>query len=708
MATGKRVSDTDWVFGLFGLLPRARDEQSRSTRRYTNLHFNFADTTLGGSQAINTPPQFTLNCDPPFSGLFARPVGRNRAKLPDDSLGKRLNALEKRKNSVGSYRMGAFFFESIYNNAHYAHFRFGKPKYAGIVNFFANNYDSNLAHLARTGDYTSFARTAGRWAGAAALFGVLGPTIFFPLVITSQVLKFVTGSQPSKYYYLKPTMHSYLRAVQSMANTQGLHYRLFPMFEVFGRDYADSEDKPDFDEVYAALPDIWKSSTRVNGKLTTKFDVYKMINRYQVLSNYQARTLEDIYDAASDEEEYYQLLEAHMRRAREDAVLQNYLEETDVSLMKLEELYSQNPSYQSESFDPNGADIAKALDDAYTKESFGDNGLAQEQQATQINVSTEQAQSETIETFFEGVRNWAGTIGSDIGEQAASEILDGGQWISWMVSNKESITDSFSNSTREPDISSSLKGIASQARSIEVSTSGGNTGFGFVDGALKGIKEFVKGAADSLHLTGLAALYNSSIIDFPDVWDDASAEVGTITLNFPLQTWSGNDFDIFQNIIMPYLFWLAAVLPNSTGKQSYADPFYVEAYSPGKFIIRNGMITNVTMTRGEGNMPFRADGKMLGATISVTIRDLSKIVHMPLVSDPGVFDDDSKFSDYMAVLGSASLFELTNGIQKINFNLNKYAMSWKSYFMTGNVTSSVMNGMPARLLSQFLSGDRAR
>jgi hypothetical protein len=120
------------------------------------------------------------------------------------------------------------------------------------------------------------------------------------------------------------------------------------------------------------------------------------------------------------------------------------------------------------------------------------------------------------------------------------------------------------------------------------------------------------------------------------------------------------------------------------------------------------MITNVTMTRGEGNMPFRADGKMLGATISVTIRDLSKIVHMPLVSDPGVFDDDSKFSDYMAVLGSASLFELTNGIQKINFNLNKYAMSRKSYFMTGNVTSSVMNGMPARLLSQFLSGDRAR
>lgn len=700
MASGKTVSDTGWVSGMFGLMARARDEQSRSSRRYTNLHFNFADTSLGGSQAINCPPQFTLNCDPPFSGLFARPVGRNRMKLPDDSLGKTLNNLEDKRSSVGSYRMGSFFFEGFYNNQHYAHFRFGKPKYAGIIRFFANNYDSNLAHLARTGDYTSIVRTAGKWAGTAALYSVLGPTVFFPLIITAQVLKFATGSQPSKYYYLKPTMHSYLRAVQGILDTQGLHYRMFPMWEVFGRDYKDSEDKPDIEEVYAAMPDIWKS----NGK----FDVYKMINRYQVLQNYQTRTLEEIYEGASSDEEYYTLLEAHMRKARTESAYQNYADDMDVSLQRLEELFANNPAYHSDSFDPDSAHIAKALDDSFKAESLGDNGLSQEQIAAQVNISEEQAKTQTIDTFFESVRNYVGSMGSDISEQAASEILDGGQWISWMVSNKESITDSFSNSTREPTISSTLKGISSQARSIEVSTSGGNTGFSFVDSAMKGVKQFLAGAADSLHLTGLAGLYNSAVIDFPDVYDDSTAEVGTTTLNFPLQSWSGNDLDLYQNIIVPIAFWLAAALPNSTGKQSYADPFYLEAYSPGKFVIRNGIITSLTITRGEGNMPFRADGKMLGCTISVTIRDLSKIVHMPLIQDPGIFDDDSKYSDYMAVLGSASLFELTNGIQKINFNLNRWKQSWKSYFMTGNVTSGAMNQFPVRVLSQFLADGRSR
>lgn len=716
MSDKRPVKDSDWVSGLFGIMPRSRDATHRNNRRYTNLHFNFADTSLGGSQAINTPPQFTINADPPFSGLFARPVGRSRSKaVPDDGLNNTLNRIESRRKPVGSYRQGAFFFESIYQNAHYAHFRFGKQKYTGIVSFFANNYDSNLAHLARTGDYNSFIRTAGAWTGAAALFGVLGPAVFFPVVITAQVLKFVTGMSPSKYYYLKPTMHSYLRALQSMADTQGLHHRLFPMVEVWGRNYEDSVKRQDLDmdEVYSALPDIWKSSGRSGGQgaagfLQTKFDVYKMLNRYQTLSNYQARKLNEIYEAASDEEEYMSLLEAHMKMAREDFIMQNYLAETDPSLIKLEEAYSKNPAYHSDSTEPEAERVMKALRGQMEDTEFGDNNVTQDQQATQMAVSEDLAKSSEIESFFDSVRRWTASSVTDISDQASSELLDGGQWMSWMVSNKESITDSFSNTTKEPEISSSLKGIASSARSIKVSTADGNTGFGFVDKAIDGVRQFAAGLVDSVHLTGLAALYNASIIDFQEVWEDSSADVGNITLEFPLQSWSGNDLDIYQNVVMPYLCWLTAVLPNSTGKQSYDNPFYVEAYSPGKFVIREGMITGVTLRRGEGNMPYRADGKALGGTISVTIKDMSRIIHMPLIQKPGVYDDDNKFSDYMAVLGSASLFELTNGIQKINFNLNKWAMSWKSYLSTGNATSTVMNGFTARTLSQFLSEGRAR
>jgi hypothetical protein len=83
-------------------------------------------------------------------------------------------------------------------------------------------------------------------------------------------------------------------------------------------------------------------------------------------------------------------------------------------------------------------------------------------------------------------------------------------------------------------------------------------------------------------------------------------------------------------------------------------------------------------------------------------------MHMPLISDPGIFDDDSMFTDYMSILGSASLFEMTNGFQKLNMNLNKWRQSWKSAFMTGNVTSSVMNSAPARVLASAIAGGNYR
>ena len=696
MSVQPRTKDLMWVNGLFGLAPRARDSQSRSQRRYSNLHFNFADTTIGGSQAINTPPQFTSSCDPGYSGLFADPESR--------TVGSRsAGSSASDDGNKGSYRMGSFFFESIYDNAHFVHCRFGKPKYTGSINFFANNYDSNLAHLAKTGDYNTFARNLGAWAGAAAIYSIVGPLAFVTLLAVPQVLKFALGRKPSKYYYLKPTMHTYLRTVQSILDTQAMHYRLLPMWEVFGRDkyeYENSEEE--MAQVYEMLPDIWKE----NGK----FDVYKAINRYQVLANYQARQLNAIYEAAGSAEEADDMLRAHLREAKTTALYDNYANDNKTTLELLENLYKSNDAYHSENVVPPGTEAyAQQMASNYDKQQFDALALQEEQRVVQMNTTLDSSAAEyKVSTFWEGiVDDVSGSFG-DIAEQSYSELKDGGQWISFMISNKESISDSFTNSTREPEISSKLKGIASSARSLEVSTSGGNTGFDFVDGAMKGVSEFMKGTADALHLTGLMSLYGGAIIDFPEVWDDSSASIGQTTLNFPLQSWSGSDFDLYQNIIFPLSFWLAAALPNSTGSQSYTHPFYVEAYAPGKFMIRNGIISNLSITRGVGNVPFKADGKMLGCTLSVTIKDLSTVMHMPLINDPGIFDDDSMFTDYMSILGSASLFEMTNGFQKLNFNLNKWKQSWKSAFMTGNVTSSVMNSAPARVLASAIAGGNYR
>ena len=199
------------------------------------------------------------------------------------------------------------------------------------------------------------------------------------------------------------------------------------------------------------------------------------------------------------------------------------------------------------------------------------------------------------------------------------------------------------------------------------------------------------------------SLYNSSVIDFPEVWDSSDTSGDDITLNIPCRCWSGNDLDVFQDVIIPMSFWLAAVCPLATGKQSFTHPFYVECYSRGRFSMRNAMVTNVSFNFGVGGLGWRTDGLPLSCDISVTIRDMSRTMYMPIVTDQSVWDDDNKFTEFMAVLGAASLHERTSGIEKAILNMNVWKQSWKSAFSVGARVNQLFDLPPARMLANIFS-----
>ncbi|MCT7475874.1 hypothetical protein N5V81_12895 [Escherichia coli] len=120
------------------------------------------------------------------------------------------------------------------------------------------------------------------------------------------MLKMVLNKQTSRYYYVKPTMHLYLRAVQNMVNTQLVYRRLVPTgvlgtFQlanaVDGSEKGGTANKYNGDrkEWYSMLPEIWTADG--------EFDIYRMINRYQTLANYQAKTIDKIRKESSNEED---------------------------------------------------------------------------------------------------------------------------------------------------------------------------------------------------------------------------------------------------------------------------------------------------------------------------------------------------------------------------------------------------------------------
>lgn len=664
-----RTSDPNWVRGIFGFSPTARDRRDNSKRTTTHSNYKFGDTSVGGNQAINPPPQFTRFADPKTAGLLA-----------DFDLGDSASSMFVNEDNSGSFRMGRTFSEVHDDNAHYIHMRFGMAKPTGMFNFFANMHDRDLAKLATTGEHTSKMRRFGQVAGAVGLFMVLPSVVFFPLIISSAVLKLASAKAPSKFFYLNPTQNLYLRAVQSILDTQLLHHRLVPMWNVVGTDrYTDVSNDENvlnatMQEVYSELPDIWKS----NGK----FDVFKMINRYQVLANYQHQIIQSIYSKSANEVDYLAAINAYVESAKNESILQNAYEQT-ADLQAISKAYASSILYQ-ESEEDAAAHDAK-MGDLYDKMN-AEAGISAEGIVSQSGTDEDPLKVKDVSTFD---KFWNGL--SDVTEQLGSEAMDGSMWITLQVDGKESLTDTISSSVTEPTIASSLNAISSKARAINASTAGGKTGFDFVDGVIGGVKDFIGGALDTLHISGLSAVFGRSNVVIPDIWESTDTQIASQSFKVPLRSPHGNDLALFQNIMVPMSFILAGALPLSTGKQSFTSPFLVELYSRGRNTIRLGIIESVTITRGAGNKGWRSDGRMLGCDIEFTVKDLSKVLHMPILQDPGIFDDDNVYTDYMATIGAASLREMTYDLDQFALNVNKWKQSWKSRFMTGRITNDLTN-----------------
>lgn len=715
-----RIDDSRWVRGMFGLSPFVRGERMEG-RYSTSADFKFSDTTLGGNAALNSLYQFTKYADIPSAGLLAKPLSEINSS----------SWLQNDKNT-GSTRMGRVYSEIYDDNANLLYLRFGQPRYTGMLAFLTNVYDLDAARLAKFGEY-SLAFRAGQIGGLWAMFFVVPWQVLIPVILVAKTLTHFLNNKPSKYYYLNPRPDLYLQAVQNMVDQQAVHWKMIPIAEPFGMDritdVSETELKSTMEQISKGLPDIWKSNHKI--------DVFKMVTRYQTLANYQHQMISELTDQAIKNGEDSNA--AIMRHINDCKARQSIPGAPAVERYKMKNLmdaYTSNKFYgaitteeedkkwQAEKAqgqaEAAGIIAASAAGGETNTDSLGTGGTTADMSQTQMGaggaydtsgyqngqgpVSDREAARREGTSFWSKAGDSVMDFTKNVTEQGASEARDGAQWIVLRVDGKGSVSESFSNSTSIPEVSSAVNGMSATARTIDFNTSGGNTGIDLVDAALKGAKDFAAGAVSALHLTGLMAVAGGSIIDFPEKWDSSSASFSSQSYTIHLGGPYGNVFSLFQDIAIPLCFILAGVLPLSTGKQSYVSPFLVEAYCPGRQITRLGIIDNVSITRGVGNMPWRPDGKALGVDVTFNIKDLSTIVHMPLVRDIGIFDESSKFSDYMAMLGGASIQDMTYALNRATLNFNIWRQSWRSRFMSGRIANDIMNMAPLRAATALMNG----
>jgi hypothetical protein len=201
-------------------------------------------------------------------------------------------------------------------------------------------------------------------------------------------------------------------------------------------------------------------------------------------------------------------------------------------------------------------------------------------------------------------------------------------------------------------------------------------------GATDLMGDFVKGALNSISFgldSVVQTLTGGGFIDLPDKWDNSDTSFPDITYKMELRSSSGDVISQLQNIYIPLAMILAGVLPIATGKASYTSPMLCNLFCKGVQKIDLGIIKNVTITRGVGNLGFSRQWKALAVDVSFTVKDLSSIMASPV--NGTIFDifrvgldDASVLSRYLATMASRDIYTDKYASQKIKLRASRVLM----------------------------------
>jgi hypothetical protein len=696
------LKDAQWVRLAFLVNKDYLDDIDYQNRTFTSASLKFTDTTPGGNIPINPPPQFTRNAD---------------LKAPNKYIGK--SGGEHPFASEASKGMGRYYSEAIDDNAQVIHMRFGVPQFNSLTTFFTGFYNTGAGQLARTGRATDAFYLLGRAAG------------FIVSVMTWQLLavqliglvwRFAMSKPSSKFYFLKPTMPLYWNAVTTMVNQICVNRGIIPRFigdngidnasanvsakrNGFGQD--PYNDQYQFDSVarqrfHELLPDVFKDFSSDSGRI----DIYAIANRSQRL----ARQYHMAMISAMDNRAAFNL--------------------NDAGVLAIDELSHAVQSVFTQNRKDNGA----SLED-YLKKWFNLTAASSPKQS-------DPEKSDTDDSSTEGV-NRADTDPGFV-KFLTAELDDGGMFASFRVNATGQVNESFSNSVQDSELANKINNMSSSARSTRFDLANGNIDDGAIGTVLgsviKAAGNVAQGVADQLHVSGLAALGGAAFVDIPKHWQNSMASLPHASYTIELRSPYGNPISQLINIYIPLCMLLASALPLSTGKQSYTSPFLLELYDKGRCQTRLGMIDSLSITRGVGNLGYDNDGHAMGVDVSFSIVDMSSVMHMPIaenfqlletaaglvagglagsaagpggtvlgaaagaIAANGTFDDDTVFSDYMAILAGLGMQDQIYTARKLKMNLTKQMVAWQSWSSPSHFASFVGDLFPARLVSTVFKG----
>jgi hypothetical protein len=653
------IKDTEWLrrsFLVDGGNLHPEDYRNRIT---SSASLKYTDTTPGGNMCINPPPQFTRFADIKATSVFTASKG-----------------------------MGRFYSEAIDDNNQIVHLRFGVESYNSMTTFFSGFYNSSAGQLARTGRSSGAIYLIGKAVGYVVM---LASWKLLAVHFLGVAFKLLSDKPTSKFYMSKPAMALYWNRAVTIANHMAVNRGIVP--RLLGDDGRKLDPGYDFtadDNKFLSqqVPDIFTPGGGV--------DLYAIANKAKRLERKRMKQAQAIMDNNAN----LSTLDL------QDAIRKIY--GTPITA-------DAPPEFTNNSASKPGY-LQRWLTSAMSKVKIGAN-----ESATTTETQEKYKEEEpSISTFLE------------------SELDDGSQFVSFRVNHTGSVGEGFTNQAGTSDLANKMNGIVSQARSANFSMANGNLIGGAAGSALgwavDKVRDFTTGVLDSVELSGLATLAGAAFVDIPKAWQTSAAQLPRSTYTINLVSPYGNPISQFLNLDLPLAMLLAGALPKSTGKQSHVGPFMVELYDRGRCQTRLGMIDSIQINRGVGNIAFNQDGKALAIDVTFSVLDMSEVLHAPisenfslvdgvaqavgsLAGTPGQavaaaltggFDEETVFSDYMAILSGMSLNDQIYPLRKLKLNLTRKMAAFEAWKSPAHIASFIGDTFPARMVGAFYRGTDRR
>lgn len=720
------VKDIDWVRQCLFVPYRnpnggnARDSaefQHIASLSYASLMFE--DTSLGGNEVMNPKPQPCRFSDPKVKSIIAQ-VDTNL-----NYIGKGTDRIDKTK----TFGMGEWYADTINRNKQVITLQAGTPSFNSLTNFFTGFYDPYHADAVNTGRIgNNFGFNIGQFIGYVTMWSISIPytVLSFAYSTGKKIYSDLARRPLSKFYYVKPTMALYWGTVQGIVNAMVVNLKqqggLTPG-DLKTKSGAKSDTEADPATALAAYKDYNNGDLEVLGQLlpdlylsdTGGFSVYGIASRYERMADAHQRRLQKIFNDNKTLDEVNVAIQSYFN---------NGLQNSDFDKLNNPTLKDLQTAYKN-SVAGKGKFLSDKLIDNTTEappldaNKTPDNSASLESNAnTAATSNPDQPANKVSYSLFDEMLGYK--------DYLEGELRDGSAFVSFTVDYERHASESFSNGTKESEIAATMNSTARSSREHLFSFANGNIGDGLVASSVEAFLGFaadvVQGAADALSLSGLAMLGGRAFVDIPEFWDNSTVSLNSTTYTIPLRSWSGHPIALLQNIYIPLAMWLALASPRSTGRASYSSPYYVKLWQKGYAQIQTGIVTQLSITRGTGNLGWNAYGQPIAIDLSVTVTDLSKIMHIPITADLSIkdmlsikltgyaasmFDEDTKFTDLMAVYTSLGLSDQYYPLSRWRIRNQRAQMNFDSFFSMDHLMTTARDTLPGNILSAFVKGNYA-